>query len=167
MFPRTFQIAVLVCVGALGLASTTVEAKRPEAKLEVVPASTTQTFAVQAEHVRASMRGDGRYSMISSADRNQVEADIAKIERLLEKYGSAENLPGQEWVEVANAQEEANALLTDNDGDRLICRYEMRTGSHFREKRCDTVAELASRRNEDQDAFWKLNKRPIQMLKGD
>jgi hypothetical protein len=75
-------------------------------------------------------------------------------------------LPGHQWTEVANAQEEANALLTDNDGDRLICRYEKRTGSHFRVKRCSTVDELARRRHEDQEYFHYLNKRPVQQLPG-
>ncbi len=160
------RIIALACAGAICLVATSAEAARPEAKLEVVPASTPKSFALQAKHVRESMRGDGRYVRISSAERNQVEADIAKIERLLDQYGTAENLPGHQWTEVANAQEEANALLTDNDGDRLICRYEKKTGSHFRVKRCSTVDELARRRNEDQEYFWYLNRRPVQQLKG-
>lgn len=161
MFGKIFQIAVLAaCACVFGLAAGTAEAKRPEAKLEVVPASTPQTFAVQAEHVRASMRGNGRYSDISSADRNQVEADIAKIERLLKTRGSVANLNKREQVEVTNAQEEANALLTENDGDRLVCRYEKRTGSHFREKFCNTVSELARMRENDQREFRRISPPP-------
>lgn len=166
MHTGILRIAVLACVGVVGLASTAAEAGRSEARLEVVPASTPRTFAIQAEHVRESMRGNGRYARISTADRQQVEADIAKIERLLEEHGSADNLSGHDWTALVNAQEEVNALLTENDGDRLVCRYEKRTGSHFRVKHCNTVDELARRRNEDQEHFHYLNRRPVQQLKG-
>jgi hypothetical protein len=161
MLGRFFQIAVLAAgAGFFGLAAGTVEAKRPESKVEVAPATTPEAFAKQAAEVRAAMRGNGRYSVISNSERAEVEANITKIEKLLEQRGSVDNLTDREQVVVNNAQERANALLTENDGDRLVCRYEKKTGSHFREKFCNTVSELARMRDDNQREFDRISKPP-------
>jgi hypothetical protein len=163
MSSKLIHLAAVAVVGVvLGMAAATAAAKRPESLVHVAPATTPEAFAKQAAEVRASMRGNGRYSGISTADRGQVEEDIATIEELLGARGSLENLTGREEVELINAQEEANALLTENDGDRLICRYEKKTGTHFREKYCITASEQARQRNENQTAFRNLPSRVFQ-----
>jgi hypothetical protein len=167
MITRFFQIAVLAaCAGAFGFTSTSAEAKRPESKVEVAPATTPEAFAEQATAVRAAMRGNGRYSLISNSDRNAVEANLDKIASLLEQRGSVANLTDREQVVVNNAQEQANALLTENDGDRLVCRYEKRTGSHFREKVCNTVSELARMRDDNQREFRRITPPPPAQVGG-
>lgn len=167
MIIKFFQIAALVAsAGILGLAAGTAEAKRPESKVEVAPATTPEAFAKQAAAVRAAMRGNGRYSLISNADRNAVEASLDKIARLLEQRGSVANLTDREQVVVNNAQEQANALLTDNDGDRLVCRYEKKTGTHFREKVCNTVSELARMRDDNQREFRRITPPPPAQVGG-
>ena len=161
MFSKLFQIAALMAsVGVFGLSVSPAEAKRPESKVEVAPATTPEAFAEQATAVRAAMRGNGRYSVISNSDRNAVEANLDKIASLLEQRGSVANLTDREQVVVNNAQEEANALLTENDGDRLVCRYEKKTGTHFREKVCNTVSELARMRDDNQREFRRITPPP-------
>src|SRR5690606_39747687 len=96
----------------------------------------------------------------SNSERAEVEANIAKIEQLLEKRGSVADLTDPEQVAVINAQERVNALLTDNDGDRLVGRYEKKTGTHFREKICNTVSELARMRDDNQREFRRITPPP-------
>jgi hypothetical protein len=163
MLAKLFQIALLtMCAGVLGLVAGPAEAKQPESKVKVAPATTPEAFAKQAAAGRAAMRGGGRYSSISRTDREQVEEDIVTIEQLLTERGSFANLSEREQVELINAQEEANALLTENDGDRLICRYEKKTGTHFREKYCITARAQELQRNENQNAFRTLPGRVFQ-----
>lgn len=99
------------------------------------------TFAQQAEDVRAEMEQGGRYSTISSADRTVVERDLDRIAKLLIKHGAVAGLNDQELMALMTAQEEVNALLTGNDGDRYICEYETTTGTHQYMKVCLTVAQ--------------------------
>ena len=155
MIREMFHIILIIALAVtFNLGPNAVHASSPEAKVEVVPATTPEAFAKQAEEVNQGMAPGERYGAISPADRKKVAADITKIAGLLEQVGSAEKLHNNEWVLLVNAQEHANALLTKNDGDRLICRYEKRTGSHFRVKTCQTAREIAdTRRNSSQ---WLL-----------
>lgn len=144
MFRHTFPIILMAA--SVGLAMNNAHALPPEIKVKVAPATTPDAFAAQAKEVRESMDPGGRYDDISHGDRQRVEADMAQITKLLQKRGSADQLNEKEQTDLINAQEQANALLTENDGDRLICRYERKVGTHFREKTCQTASELAHNR---------------------
>ena len=100
---------------------------------------TPEEFSVAAAALRLEMEPEGRYAEASAADRAAVERDLALMQRLIESRGTAGQLPERQQVELANAQERVNAILTRNDGDRMVCTYERRTGSNFKEKICATA----------------------------
>lgn len=114
---------------------------------------TPDEFAAQAATVRKEMGEDGRYREVSSSDRSMVEAELNKIEGLLQSKGSTDKLNDSEQVELVNSQEHINALLTKNDGNRLICTQEKRTGSNFKVKSCMTAFEREERRRKSQQGL--------------
>ncbi len=121
MFRTMSHMILIVAVAAtFAVTANDAHASRAQVEVEVVPATTPDAFAAQADEVRQSMEPDERYGDISAADRKAVEADITKIAGLLEQVGSAEKLNSNEWVLLVNTQEHANALLTKNDGDRVM-----------------------------------------------
>lgn len=115
--------------------------------------NTPSEFAEQAAAVRKEMGDEGRYREVSAADRSMVEAELSKIEGLLQSKGSANKLNDSEQVELVNAQEHINALLTKNDGNRLICSQEKRTGSNFKIKTCMTAFQREERRRKSQQGL--------------
>lgn len=112
-------------------------------------------FAQQAKQVREEMQTQGRYGDIGSADRSEVEANLDKMQKLFDERGSVSKMNNAEQVDLANAQEKINALLTSNDGDRKICTLEQRSGTHFKTKICMTARERAEVTRGSQEAYRK------------
>lgn len=114
---------------------------------------TPAAFEAQAADVRKEMGTNGKYGAISVADRTAVEADLDKIDALVRKRGSADKLNDADQVDLMNAQERINAVLTRNEGNRLICKMEPRTGTNFKVKVCMTAHERDEIRRKSQEAF--------------
>lgn len=112
-----------------------------------------QAFAKQAAEVRKEMGPRGEYGGISGNERSAVDADLDTIEALLKKRGSASKLNDSEQVDLMNAQERINAVLTKNEGNRLICTMEPRLGTNFKQKVCRTQAEIDNTRRNSQQGF--------------
>ncbi|MBO9664623.1 hypothetical protein [Dokdonella sp.] len=158
------SLGLAVALIACGFASTAV-AKRGEAAW-TFKADTPAAFAEQATKVREGMRPSGPYAGISASDRRVVESELDKIGALLERKGSASALSDGEQVELANAQERVNAILTRNDGDRLVCTYERRSGSNFKYKNCMTASERERTRQKSQEGMDRLTRQqPVPDLK--
>lgn|SRR5574337_192892 len=118
-----------------------------------VVVDTPRAFEAQAAQVRKEMGPRGQYGGISASDRAVVDADLDTIDALLRKRGSAAKLSDSDQVALMNAQERINAVLTRNEGNRLICTLEARTGSNFKQKVCRTQAEIDSIRRKSQQGF--------------
>ena len=142
----------LAMVGGL-LVSAPLMAAKKTSDIQVVnttKASTPADFAEQAQTVRTAMEQGGRFAEISSSNKSRVNELLVQIASLLSR-GSFTALPVADQTEMINAQEEANAILTKNDGERLICTHERPTGTKFKQKVCRTAAEIAERRRVDTD----------------
>lgn len=112
-----------------------------------------QAFAKQAAEVRKEMGPRGEYGGISGNERTAVNEDLDTIAALLKKRGSASQLNDSEQVDLMNAQERINAVLTRNEGNRLICTMESRLGTNFKQKVCRTQAEIDNIRRNSQQGF--------------
>lgn len=159
---KSFGLAlVLVACGFAGAAV----AKRGESAW-IFKADTPAAFEEQAAKVREGMRGSGPYANISASDRHALEVDLDKIGELLRRKGSASALSDGEQVDLVNAQERVNAILTHNDGDRLICTYERRSGSNFKYKTCLTASQRDRTRQQSQEGMDRLTRQqPVPKLK--
>ena len=117
--------------------------------------STSAEFEAQVAEVRAEMAPKGRYEAITATDRAAVEADLERIGALLHSQESGKALTDREQLELANAQERVNAVLTRNDGDRLICTMEPRTGTKFKDKVCQTARQREEIRRKAQEGYQR------------
>lgn len=153
MVARSMNIlfGLAVCaVLAFPVVGSASAAKGAEWKFKV---DTPQAFEAQAAEVRKEMGTDGRYGAISVDDRTAVDTDLDRIDALVRKRGSASKLNDAEQVELMNAQERINAVLTNNDGNRLICTMEPRTGTKFKTKVCLTQHERDQVRLKSQQGY--------------
>ncbi|MFC4820828.1 hypothetical protein [Dokdonella ginsengisoli] len=148
------SLGLLLALAACGVAGTAA-AKGAQWAFK---ADTPAQFAEQATKVRDGMRPNGQYGNIGVSDRNAVEADLNRIAELLARKGSASALSDGEQVDLANAQERINAVLTRNDGDRLVCTYERRSGSNFKYKNCMTASQRERTRQQSMDGMDRLTR---------
>jgi hypothetical protein len=121
------------------------------ASIETV--TTAEQFRRNADDVREQMRDGGRYEGMSRDEREQVERELGRMQALFDEYGSTETMVPDKKMDLFNAQERANAILTQNDGDRLVCRMERRTGSKMSERVCRKVSDIERIRNRHRDEY--------------
>jgi hypothetical protein len=149
---RAFALPLVLLAGlAFGLPTSVHAAKQKPWTFAIASAA---DFEAQAAEVRKEMEPEGRFGTISADERTAVEADLDRISSLLGQKGTPARLNDPQQVEMANAQERINAILTGNDGDRLICKFEPRTGTKFKEKVCLTQREW-TRTREDATKAWR------------
>ena len=124
-----------------------------------VSAATAEEFAEQADKVRGEMRRNGRYGEISSRNRERVEAELDRMEQLLARHRSVEEMGPRERTDLFNAQERANALLAGNDGERLRCQMVEPTGSKMRQRECRKLSDIRRTREAHRDGLRDQTRR--------
>lgn len=111
-------------------------------------------FESQRQAVLRELGPNGRYAEIEPEARQQVQAALERIRQAMVQAGSVEALSEDDRVAVFNDQELVNTLLTRAAADsRLVCRREVKLGSHRKESRCMTVAERRRAAAEAQEAL--------------
>lgn len=99
-----------------------------------------QKFEDQAMAIRQEMKPGGRFEFTTPEERRQVDEQLATITALLQKR-SGSSLDDDDQLEIYAAQENANAILTQRDGRRLVCEFSAPTGSNRKVKQCVTYAD--------------------------
>ena len=99
-----------------------------------------QQFDDQASAIRQEMKPGGRFEFVTPEERRSVEAELDRIAALLKKRQGAA-LDDDDRLDIYAAQENANAILTQRDGRRLICEFSAPTGSNRKVKQCATYAD--------------------------
>jgi len=108
-------------------------------------------FAKIVVQVRSEMNADGRYAEVAGAERSRVNARLDEMTALFAKDSDVSQMGQADKVALFNAQEEVNGILLKRDGDRLICKNEARSGTHFKNTTCKTAREVAKDRDGAQD----------------
>jgi TolA-binding protein len=93
------------------------------------------------EMIRFEVQPGGRWEYVPKRELPKLEEKLAEMERVIAGRSSIEELSDDERIRLINAQEHANAILTQHDGRRLVCERYTPTGSHRPQKRCMTLAE--------------------------
>jgi hypothetical protein len=127
----------LTFVLCLGLLSGTAFADS-----QLKPASTKQDFIDQADAIRQEMNPGGRYEFVTATEKQIIGEILDEIAKIMDKHKSANGLNERELATILNDQEQANAILTRRDGERLVCANEARTGTHITTVNCQRYAEL-------------------------
>lgn len=107
----------------------------------------------------------GRYEFVTPAERKVVDDKLGEMQALFEKYGSVTDMGKDSKIELFNDQEAVNAILTNRDGDRRICKSVAPTGSLLPKTSCHTYGELERSRRDSQE-FMRQNMQVPQQKSG-
>ncbi len=138
--------AVLCCLSVQAVA-------RDKVNKEPLIARTLDTFNQNVDRIHQQMQPGGVYEHVSPTEKSRVDHDIELMRKLLQAHASENDMPADDKVALANAQEEVNGILSHNDNNRLICERSAATGSHIRTTRCRTYGEIMARREQDQKSL--------------
>jgi hypothetical protein len=125
-----------------------------------VVAQTLESFETEAATVREGMQPGGAYGYIKPADKERVDAGLEHMQKMLQDHSGQPELSREDKVALLNAQEEVNAILLQNDNNRLICERAAPTGSRIKVTSCHTHGELAAREKHDQDLLSDRQAQP-------
>lgn len=108
-------------------------------------------FETLVTRIHAEMQPAGRFGKLDDRDRQRVDSGIKDMSALFDKTPEVANMTDVDKRAMFNTQEAVNAALLRNDGDRLICKKEMRSGTHFPTTTCRTARDIESDRRGAQD----------------
>jgi len=134
------QLPRLTIMLSLSLLAAAAWAGERETSKRFVDTARQEQFADQAEAIRLEMKPGGRFEYLNPAERRQVEEQLDIIAAVLQRRVGAK-LDDDDQLDIYAAQENANAILTQRDGRRLICEYSAPTGSNRKVKQCATYAD--------------------------
>lgn len=86
--------------------------------------------------VRAGLNPGGAYEFLSTQDRARVQQEITAMNDLFQRYGNVEAMGGAQRVELYNAQETVNRILTRGRAGTTRCTWAQPTGSHIPRTLC-------------------------------
>jgi len=130
---------VVIAIGGL-LSADPALAKRQKDAPAIPPATTATEFDALATDIRNGLGTGGRYAYVPEAKERELLKHLDLITKLLSQ-GDPKLLADDDKIALFNAQEAANGILTQYDGNRKICQRTMRTGTHRYETICMTYAE--------------------------
>jgi len=123
-----------------------------------IQATSQNDFAKVVASVRAEMAPKGRYAEVAGVERSRVNARLDEMTALFAKDGDVSQMGQADKVALFNAQEEVNGILLKRDGDRLVCKTEARSGTHFKNTTCKTAREIAI--DQENAQKWYANSLP-------
>jgi hypothetical protein len=145
--------AAAILAGALCLTVAAMAKERTERPLT---ADSKALFDDQAAAIRQQMQPGGHYEFVSEAERAEVEKNLEQVSSVLGRHADARQFSDADKAELLLAQENVNAVLTRNDGRRLICERNRPTGSHLGKDKCVTFAERERQRRSSETEVRRL-----------
>ena len=152
---KFYMMAALLVAALVALPVSAKEKVAP-----AVNASTEDAFVTVSTWVRGQMDNGGRYSFVTTGERNTVNADLDLMGKLMAARGSVDKMTPDEKTEMFNRQEEVNAILAKRDRERLVCTYERPIGSNLPVKTCRTAGEIADRKGNDREYLERRQATP-------
>lgn len=128
------------------------EQPKPVFGEHVSPSEFPQLIAM----VRAELEPGGRWQYVPEKRLPALESRLAEMEALLAGHGSVDEMTVEEKMKLLNAQEHANAILTDNDGERVICERHKPINSRIGSVLCVTLAERNNMRDAGKNGVVRL-----------
>lgn len=93
----------------------------------------------------------GEYAKFSNADLARMRRAQDRVFEMLDGVTSLDELNEAERTELSNALSQIKATLASDEGSRLVCHRERKTGTNLVTKRCETVAEREARARASQE----------------
>jgi hypothetical protein len=134
--------AVAASVAVCGVAGA-----KENYKEKAFNADSRDKFEAVAADVRREMDQGGRYQYVKPDERIKVDAALTEMSGLFAANDSVASMPEPSKIKLFNDQEVVNSILTQRDGDRVICTKTAPVGSHIPITNCHTYAQEVEARN--------------------
>lgn len=157
MSKRYLTTLLLTVLVAAFLAPAAAMAAPASSMTPAVSADTLGDFEQQASRIRAEMAPGKRYADLSRRDTKTVERTLDEIHALLERTETVSAMNEEQKTQLITLQERANAILTADAGNELVCEWVKKTGSNRRERVCMTAHERDLIRGQSRDGFIRVN----------
>jgi len=142
---------------AAALIAPTAFAAESKVNNKPIVAQTLESFNQESAKIREQMQPGGVYDHIKSGDKSRVEARLDTMQRLLQAHAAQNDMPQNDKIALANAQEEVNGILTHNDNNRLVCESRAPIGSNIPVKTCRTYGEIEEQRQASLKSVSDMN----------
>ena len=136
----------MLALGALLAAVTSANAAAPT-HVEA-PQSVSEILQFQHALREKLEKPSGEYSRFDETAIRKMEHAQDKVFHMLAGVTSLDQLNADQKIDVSNSLDEVKAVLLANEGTRLICHRERKTGTNLVERRCETVASRDARTHE-------------------
>lgn len=130
----------------------------------VVKADNKDDFTAVVAAVHQQMQPGGRYEFVDKRNREKIDASFTDMQSLFDKSGTVAQMNQDQKVQLFNDQETVNAILTHDDGNRLVCESVAPMGSHIPKTTCRTYRQVEMERRQTQDYQQRMQQ--VQELKG-
>ena len=121
-------------------------------------ADTRDKFEQLVVLVKQEMGSEGRYRFVSPSDRIVVERRFDDMRVVFSKNDSIIAMDLDQKTALYNAQEKINAILTQNDTNRIVCQNKKIIGSNIPRRTCMTYGELKEEEMAAQEYMWEHSK---------
>jgi hypothetical protein len=120
----------------------------------------TVSQILQFQHaLRAKIdKANGEYSRFDEGQISRMKQAQDNVFRMLSGVNSLDDLTEDQKIEVSNSLDQVKAILLANEGNRLICYREKKTGTNLLTKRCETYADREAHARESERAMQDLSR---------
>ena len=153
---KSFSLKPLAFAAFLALCAAPVFAATDDGVDDTVPE------ILQTQHsLRAKLDNPaGEYSRYSADDLAKMRRAQDKIFKMLDGVSSLDQLNEDQKTALSNELDQVKATLTQNEGNRLVCYRERKTGTNLVAKRCETVQEREARVHDSEEQMREFNRTP-------
>lgn len=92
--------------------------------------------------------GEGVFKDMNAPERAELAGRQSRLLAMIEGKKDVSELQDEDQVVVFNLLQEINAKINDAEGDRMVCEYTRRVGSHRKTKVCKSVSDRRRERME-------------------
>ena len=121
----------------------------------------TVSEILQFQHaLRAKIdKANGEYSRFDEGQISRMRQAQDNVFHMLAGVDSLDELNETQKIQVSNSLDQIKAILLANEGNRLICYREKKTGTNLLTKRCETYADREARARDSQQQMIDANNR--------
>lgn len=131
----------------------------PSRNQPVVKADNKQNFEAVMAAIKQQMGAGGRWQYVSAKERTVIDATFADMAKLFDQYGSVDRMNANTQARLLTDQSTVNAILTREDGDRIVCTSYVPVGTHFPRKVCKPYSQIQAEQFQAQKSLQDLEQR--------
>jgi hypothetical protein len=133
---RFFGIASLLL--ACAVICATASAAQAASPTEITDA---QMLGDQTASVREAMKPGGRYADLSPAARSRINRHFDEMAVIFQRRSTLSAMTKTERLQVFNAQQDVDRLLTGDASNHWFCEHTQSTGSMVPRTRCSPLGD--------------------------